>query len=142
MSDGIFRRFVADQIAVRIVIVTCDYVALCIHDGHYIALKVGDVIVERAIVLQCIGVSARIVEEVRGVTAEAFPQQFTTGIIVGMLGAIYGLSGSQTIGIVSVADGIGAVAGICEPSALRLCECPAVTVVITGGGAWPNPSQW
>ena len=88
MSDGVFRRFVADQVAIGIVVVTCDYVALCIHDGHYIALKVGDVIVERAIVLQCIGVSARIVEEVQGVAAKAFPQQFTTGIIVSVLGAI------------------------------------------------------
>ena len=55
MSDGIFCRFVADQIAVRIVIVTCDYCALCIHNRHYIALQVGDVVAENTIVLQRIG---------------------------------------------------------------------------------------
>ena len=74
MSDGVFRKFVADQIAVRIVIVTRDYCALCIHDRHHVTLQVGDVVVENTIVLQCIGIAIGIVEEVQGVTAKGFPQ--------------------------------------------------------------------
>ena len=133
MSDGIFRRFVADQIAVWIVIVTCDYRALSVYNGHYIALKIGDVVVENTIVLQRIGIAVGIVEEVQGVAAKAFPQQFTTGIIVGVLNTVDCLTGSQTVGIIGVADSIGAVAGICEPSALRPCERPTVTVIVAGG---------
>ena len=81
MSDGVFRRFVADQIAVRIVIVTCDYRALSVYNGHYIALKIGDVVVENTIVLQRIGIAIGIVEEVQSIAVEAFPQQSPTGII-------------------------------------------------------------
>ena len=88
MSDGIFCGFVADQIAVRIVIVTCDYCALCIHDGHYIVLKIGDVVVENTIVLQRIGIAIGIVEEVQGVTAKGFSQQSATGIVVGVFNTV------------------------------------------------------
>ena len=79
---------IADQIAVESIRIACNYCALCIRDGHYIALKVGDVVVENTIVLQRIGIAVGIVEEVQGVAAKAFPQQFTTGIIVSVLGAI------------------------------------------------------
>ena len=76
---------IADQITVRIVIVTCDYCALCIHDGHYIALKIGDVVVENTIVLQRIGIAVGIIEEVHGVTAKGFSQQSVTCVIAGIL---------------------------------------------------------
>ena len=124
---------IADQIAVRIVIVTCDYRALCIHDGHYITLKIGDVVVENTIVLQRIGIAVGIIEEVQGVTAEAFPQQFTTGIIIGVLNSVDRFAGSQTVRVIGVADGIGSIAGGGQSAPLCPCECPTVTVVVAGG---------
>lgn len=39
--NGYLSVFIADQIAVRIVIVGCDYVALCIYDGHIANSNVG-----------------------------------------------------------------------------------------------------
>ena len=59
--------FIADQIAVRVVIVTCDYRALSVYNGHHVTLQVCDVIVERAIVLQCIGIAVGIIEEVQSI---------------------------------------------------------------------------
>ena len=126
---------IADQIAVRIVIVTCDYRALSVYNGHHVALKVGDVIVENTIVLQRIGIAVGIIEEVQGVTAEAFPQQFTTGIIIGVLNTIDRFAGSQTVCIIGVADGIRAVAGGGQSATLRPCERPTVTVIVAGGVA-------
>ena len=125
MSDGIFCGFVADQIAVRIVIVTCDYCALCIHDGHYIVLKIGDVVVENTIVLQRIGIAIGIVEEVQRIAAKSFPQQSATGIIVSVLNTVDRFAGSQTVGIIGVADGIGSIAGGGQSATLCPCECPA-----------------
>lgn len=78
---------IADQIAVESIRIACNYCALCIHDGHYIALKVGDVIVENTIVLQCIGIAVGIIEEVHGVTAKGFSQQSATCVIAGILAA-------------------------------------------------------
>ena len=63
MSDGILCGFTADQIAIGVVFITCDYVALCIHDGHHIALKIGNVIVNCIVVLQSIGIAERVVGE-------------------------------------------------------------------------------
>ncbi|MEE1327184.1 MAG: hypothetical protein UHS47_01410 [Oscillospiraceae bacterium] len=79
---------IADQIAVESIRIACNYCALCIHDGHHVTLKVGDVIVERAIVLQRIGNSVGIVEEVQRIAAEAFPQQSATGILRSVFNAI------------------------------------------------------
>ena len=45
MSDGIFCRFVADQIAIGVIRMACNYCAVCIHDGHDIALKNLNVVV-------------------------------------------------------------------------------------------------
>ena len=120
MSDGIFCRFVADQIAIGIILIACNYCALCIHDGHYITLKIGDVVVENTIVLQRIGIAIGIVEEVQGVAAKAFPQQFTTGIIIGVLNSVDRFAGSQTVRVIGVADGIGAVAGFHYASSITI----------------------
>ena len=135
MPDGIFRRFVADQIAVRIVIVTCDYRALSVYNGHHIALKIGDVIVENTIIFQCIGIAIGIIEEVQGVAAKAFPQQFTTGIIIGVLNSVDRFAGSQTVRVIGVADGIGSIAGGGQSATLCPCERPTVTVIVAGGVA-------
>ena len=89
----------------------CDYCTLCIRNGHYVALKVGDVIVEDTIVLQRIGIAMGIVEEVHGVTTEAFPQQLAAGVIVAVHNTVDCLTGSQTVCVIGVADGIGAVVG-------------------------------
>ena len=124
---------IADQIAVESIRIACNYCALCIHDGHYIALKVGDVVVENTIVLQCIGIAIGIIEEVQGVAAKAFPQQFTTGIIIGVLNSVDRFAGSQTVRVIGVADGIGSIAGGGQSAPLCPCECPTVTVVVAGG---------
>ena len=124
---------IADQIAVESKRIACNYCALCIHDGHYIALKVGDVVVENTIVLQRIGIAIGIIEEVQGVAAKAFPQQFTTGIIVGVLNTVDRFRSTEPIRIIGIADGIGAIAGGGQSAPLCPCECPTVTVVVAGG---------
>ena len=122
---------IADQIAVRIVIVTCDYRALSVYNGHHVTLQVGDVIVENTIVLQCIGIAIGIVEEVQSIAVEAFPQQFTTGIIIGVLNSVDRFAGSQTVRVIGVADGIGSIAGVCKPSAMLTGASPSA--VVQGG---------
>lgn len=52
-----------------------------------------------------------IVEEVHGVTTEAFPQQLAAGVIVAVQNTVDCLTGSQTVCVIGVADGIGAVVG-------------------------------
>ena len=129
--DSYLGVIIADQIAVESIRIACNYCALCIHDGHYIALKIGDVVVENTIVLQRIGIAIGIVEEVQGVTAKAFTQQFTTGIIVGVLNTVDCLTGSQTVGVIGVADGISAIAGGGQSATLCPCECPTGIIVVT-----------
>ena len=126
---------IADQIAVESIRIACNYCALCIHNRHYITLKIGDVVVENTIALQRIGIAIGIVEEVQGVTAKGFSQQFTTGIIIGVLYTVDRFRSTEPIRIICVADGIGAIAGVCKPSALRPCERPTVTVIVAGGVA-------
>ena len=84
-------------------------------------------------VLYGICVAVGIVEEVQRIAAKSFPQQSATGIIVSVLNSVDHLTGSQTVGIIGIADGIRSIAGICEPSALRPCECPPCAVVVAGG---------
>ena len=61
---------IADQIAVESIRIACNYCALCIHDGHYIALKIGDVVIRRAVVFECVRYTAS-VEEVCGLGGDA-----------------------------------------------------------------------
>ena len=48
-------------------------------------------------------------------------------------GAAVGPLGPHAVGIIGVADSIGAVAGAGQSATLCPCECPTVTVVVAGG---------
>ena len=65
---------IADQIAVESIRIACNYCALCIHDGHYIALKIGDVVVQGAVVLYGICVAIGIIEEIQRIVSKSFSQ--------------------------------------------------------------------
>ena len=52
-----------------------------VHDVEHIALEVGHIVVGGAVILQGIGVTALVIEEVQGVGAPGFPQELAAGIV-------------------------------------------------------------
>ena len=59
-----------------------------IYQGYYVALQVGDIVVNRAIVLQRVRSAVGIIEEVQGIAAIGFPQQLITGIVISMSNSV------------------------------------------------------
>lgn len=53
---------------------------VAVHDVKHIALEIGHIVVGSTIILQCVGVTAFVVEEVQGVGAVGLPYQLATGI--------------------------------------------------------------
>ena len=78
----------AEHLAVGTVGVTDNGGAGGIYDVQDIALEIGDVIVQGAVVLDGIGGTHSIVEEVQGVAAIGFPQQLITGIVISMSNSV------------------------------------------------------
>lgn len=75
--------------------------------------------------LQRVGISGCIVEEVQCGGAVGLTQQLTAHVVVGMLRTIDGFARPQAIAIVGIADGIGAVASCCQILSLCPGEGPA-----------------
>ena len=90
-----------EDIAVGVILIAGNSFTIFIHQIHYIALQVGDVIVGGAIILQRIRVTVGIIREIQEVAAVAFPQQLAAGIeiIVGSAAAD-GFLGAQAVGVV------------------------------------------
>lgn len=68
-----------EDIAVGIIRIGCNCGTGSIHQIHYIALQVGDVIVGSTVVLQGIGVSVCIIGEIQDIAVIGFPQQLAAG---------------------------------------------------------------
>ena len=83
--------------------------------------------------LQGIGISACIIEEVQGIAAVGLPEKLTTCVVIGVLRAIDSLAGPQTIHIIDVADGVGAVYCCGKIPAMFPGEGPVCAVVVAGG---------
>ena len=109
----------AQNVAIRVIFVAHNNCARSVHDGHYVTLEIGDVIVGSTVVLQRIGLSAGGVEEVEGIASISLPEEFTAGVHVGMLHAVDGFTCTDTVGIIGVAYVGRSVAGGCKLSAIR-----------------------
>ena len=80
--------------------------------------------------VQRIGMSVGIIEEVQRITAVSLSQKLASGIVIGMLSAVDCLGGTDSICIISVADGVSASAGSCESAALLPSEGPPGAIVV------------
>jgi hypothetical protein len=65
-------------------------------------LEIGNVVIGSTIVLQCVCVTIRIVEEVEGIIAVGFAEQFATCIQVSMRCTVYSLIGTKAISIIAM----------------------------------------
>ena len=123
----------SDYIAVGIVIIARNYCSGSVYQGHYIALKVGDVIVEGTVVLQRIGCSAGIIEEIEGVIPVNLPKQLTARIVISMGDSIDCFCQSLAVRIIGEGQIPGAVGGRIQLLARGPGEIPSCAVVIAGG---------
>ena len=100
-----------ENVAVWVVLVFRNHFSLCVNNGHDITLEIGDVVVQGSVMLDREGVTACVIEEIESIGAVGLSQQLTTSIVIGMHCAVDGFTGSQAVGIVGIADGVGAVGG-------------------------------
>ena len=63
-----------NNLAVGVILVAGDNIPVGVDDLHHIALQVSDVVIGSAVVLQRIGNTAGIVEEIEGIVAVGLPQ--------------------------------------------------------------------
>ena len=96
-------------------------------------MQIGNVIVDRAVVLHGIGCTIGIVEEVNGIVAPGHAHQLTAGVVVAVGGAVHGLAGSQSAGIVGEAQAVGSVGGRCQAPAVLPRHCPPGAIAVAGG---------
>lgn len=81
--------------AVGAVLVACDDRTASIHDRRHIALEIGDVVIDRVIMLNGIRLPAGGVEEVEGRITIGFSQEFTTDVHISVLNPIHSLACAQ-----------------------------------------------
>ena len=67
-------------------------------------MEVGDVVIDRAVVLQRIGLTTCGIEEVDDRVAVGFSQEFTAGVHIGVLHAVDGLACADTKSSVLLAE--------------------------------------
>ena len=102
---------------------------------HYVTLEVGDIIVHCAIVLHGIGRTIGIIEEVNGIAAPGHAHQLTAGVVVAVGGAVHGLAGSQSAGIIGEAQAVGSVGSRRQTSTVDPGKVPASAIEVAGGVA-------
>ena len=119
-AEGISKRSGgAQNVAVGVIFILCNDCTSSVHDGHYVTLHVGDVIVGRAVVAQCIGLTTVGIEEIqRGIT-KGFAQESTAGVHISVRHTVDGFTCTETVGIIGVAYVGRSVAGGCKLSAIR-----------------------
>ena len=93
-------------------------------------MEVCNVVVDRAVVLQRIGLSAGGVEEIQRGIAIGFSQEFTTGVHIGVLDSVNGFAGTDTVGVVGVAYVRRAIRSGSKLSAIFPSERPASAVAL------------
>lgn len=124
-----------DGFAVRIILIACHHGAAAVYDAHHITLEVGDIVVDGAVVLQGIGGSISIVEEIQGVGAVGFPHQPATGVQIVVGNAVYGFTGAQPFQVVGVGHCGSGGYRLGQSSAVVPREGPPSTVVVAQRGA-------
>ena len=75
------------RLAVGIVGVADDGGSGGVYDVKHVALEVGDVVVEGAVVFQGVGVSVNVVEEIQGVAAPGLAHELAACVVVAVGGA-------------------------------------------------------
>ena len=120
----------AQDVAVGIVFVVYNHRTASIHDGHDIALEIGDVVVHRAVVVQCIRLTTCGIEEVDDRVTVGFSQEFTAGVHIGVLHAVDSLAGTNAVSIVGIADAGGSIRSRGELSAILPSERPSRAIVV------------
>jgi len=100
-----------DCIAVGVVFVISGGIACGVNQSYDIALHIGDVIVDCAVLLHSDGGTVGIVEEVENRRSIGFPEEFAAGVIVGMGDSAYYLGSTGTISGVIIGSGCGTVVG-------------------------------
>ena len=104
-----------------------------IYNVQNIALEVRNVIVQGAVILNRIGRTHGIVEEIQSVAAPGLPHQLAAGIIVFMLGGAYLLTQPQAFGIIGVGNALATAGSGHQSPALCPAKCPGGSVVVTSG---------
>ena len=122
-----------DDLAIGIVVIAGRHRTAGVHNAHYVALEIGDVIVHRAIVLHGVGCTIGIIEEVNGIGSPGHAHQLAAGVVVAVGGAVHGLAGSQSAGIVGEAQAVGSVGGRCQAPAVLPRHCPPGAIAVAGG---------
>jgi len=120
-------------VAVGIVFVPGGGIACGVNQSYDIALHIGDVIVDRAILLHGDGRTVGIVEEVENRRSIGFSEEFATGVIVGMGYSAYYLGSTNAVGRIIIGGSCGAVVGRLQSAAITPGEGPAGAVVVAGG---------
>ena len=86
LAEGISKRSGgAQNVAIGVIFILCNDCTSSVHDGHYVTLQVGDVIVGHAVVAQCVRLSTCGIEEVQRGIAVGFSQEFSTGAHISVL---------------------------------------------------------
>ena len=124
-----------DDLAIGIVVIAGHHRTTGVHNAHYVALEIGDVIVHRAVVLHGVGCTIGIIEEVNGIGSPGHAHQLAAGVVVVVGSAVHGLAGSQSAGIIGEAQAVGPIGGGGQISTVDPGKVPAGAVVVAGGVA-------
>ena len=124
-----------DDLAIGIVVIAGRHRTAGVHNAHYVALEIGDVIVHRAVVLHGVGCTIGIIEEVNGIGSPGHAHQLAAGVVVAVGGAVHGLAGSQAAGIISKAQVVGSIGDGGQSPTIDPGKVPAGAIVVAGGVA-------
>ena len=128
-----------NNVAIRIILIAGNDTSIRVHQIQHIALKVGDIVVDRVSSLQCVGIPAGIIEEVQSVAVRGavsiinnhiFAQKLSTGVIIVMGGIAYSLGSTQAISVVAIGNISRAVSSGRKAPAILPSESPTSTVVV------------
>ena len=95
-----------------------------------IALEVGHIVVGSAVILQGVGMTAFVVEEVQGVGAVGLPHQLATGIEIVVGDAADFLGQTQTVRIVGEGELLATAVGGYQSPALLPVKAPIGTIIV------------
>ena len=137
-----------DGLAIGVIPVAGGSVAVDIHQPDHVALGVGDVVVDIAVLQQHEGMAVLVIEEVQDVVPIGQPHQLAAGVVIGVHHTVDRLGGPQTFCIIGEAQALGAVGGSSHFPSMLPSEAPAIVVacgiadgVISNGSAIVSSQQ-
>ena len=119
-----------ENLAVGVVGIAGNGVSAGIDQAKDIALEVGNVVIGSAVVIQRIGASGVIIEEVQNVGSPCFPEQVAAGVEVVVGYAVYGLAQAQAVTVVGIGIGLAVDGSGGKPSALSPGKGIAAAIVV------------